>query len=402
MCYVYVSTKHAFNIKKMKLFKRDIMKNLNFILTLIFTVAVFFTACNSDSLEPTDNNILPENFTVDIPQSLSSSTIKSLKNGNEDIVQGNDIYENLRVFIHVGDEAAQIVEEVIKAIRLYGLSEPMNFTYEGDDDGRTKNVVIVADSEYEGTVWDYQMTVTDADSESNDDGGVGMQIFWNKGTIKGIAIMQPYNIDHNTEDLFAQAMFRIDYSEGLENAYEQEMTVYISGITLPTPYVDQYAMETMKMTAGRNGDIVEVFGNSNHPNVTFFTENTGFNWAFVAAGSFEADLGVAEVGLPPSDLNSSNRETILETYSLKNVFIREATAYVYETYGFTPTPGQLAPYLLETEAPGYFNAQGFVSGGTSPGEEYNTLSNAIESLVPFNPFEVSNLSLEFKANASVK
>ena len=372
------------------------MKKISFILTI--AIAVFFASCEKDDVQ-LDENIIPETFSVEIPQSLSSSTMKSLKNGEEDILQGNDIYEHLRVFIHVGDEAAQIVEEVIKAIRLYGLSEPMSFSYEGDDDSRTKNVVIVADSEYEGTVWKYQMTVTDADSEGNDDGGVGMQIFWNKGTIKGVAIMKPNNIDRNTEDLFANAMFRIDYSEGLENGYEQEMTVYISGITLPSPLMDPYAMKTMKMTAGRNGDIVEVFGNSNHPNAVLFSSETGFNWAFVAAGKLETDLGVAEVGLPPSDLNSNDREKILGEYSLKNVFTNEITN-AWPDIIFNPN--LLATYLQNTDAPGYFNAQGFVSGGTSPGDEYNELSNAIESLVPFNPFDVSNLSLEFKASASVK
>lgn len=373
------------------------MKKLSFILTLAFIVAVFFTACNPDPVEPTDNNILPETFSVDIPQSLSSATMKSLKNGEEDILQGNDIYEHLRVFIHVGDEAAQIVEEVIKAIRLYGLSEPMSFSYEGDDDGRTKNVVIVADSEYEGTVWNYQMTVIDADSEGNDDGGVAMQIFWNTGTIKGIAIMKPYNIDRNTEDLFAHSMFRIDYSEGLENGYEQEMTVYISDIALPSPLNNPFAMETMKMTAGRNGDIVEVFGNSNHPNAVLFSSETGFNWAFVAAGQLETDLGVAEVGLPPSDLNSNDREKILGEYSLKNVFTNQINA----TWPGLD-PAIVALYLQNTEAPGYFNAQGFVSGGTSPGTEYDAIEAAIKSLVPYNPLEVANLNLEFKANASVK
>ncbi|MEN8119058.1 MAG: hypothetical protein ABFS35_01870 [Bacteroidota bacterium] len=371
------------------------MKKLSFILTIV--VAVFFASCQKDSAEIMDNNILPETFSVEIPQSLSSSTLKLLKNGEEDGLNGNIIYEHLRVFIHVGDEAAKIVEEVIIAIRLYGLSEPMSFSYEGDDDGRTKNVVIIADSEYEGTLWNYQMTVTDADSEGNDDGGVGMQIFWNTGTIMGIAIMKPFNIDRNTEALFAQAMFRIDYSEAGENAYEQEMTVYISGITLPDASLEPYAMETLKMTAGRNGNVVEVFGNSNHPNATLFTVSTGFNWAFVAAGQLETDLGVAEVGLPPSDLNSNDREVILGRYSIKNVFTNE----IIDTYPGID-PALLGLYLQNTDAPGYFDANGFVQGGIAPSTDYIPFSAAIENLVPFSPLAISNLSLEFKANASVK
>ncbi len=376
------------------------MKKIYFILSFVLVTVLSFTSCDKANVEPEDSNILPETFSVEIPQSLNQSTLKLIKNGEEDVLQGDDIYGHLTTFIHIGDEAAKIVENVIKAISQYGLNQPMSFSYESDDDGRTKNLVIVADSEFEGTVWNYQMTITDADSEGNDDGGNAMQIFWNTGTTEGIAIMKPYNIDHNTETLFAQAMFRIDYSETGKNGYEQEMTVYISGITLPSPLTEPFAMETMKMTAGRNGNVVEVFGNSNHPNAVLFSSETGFNWAFVAAGETDSDIGVAEVGLPPSSLNSvdRNRELILGRYSIKDVFTNE----IIDTYpGIGAT--LLATFLQNTDAPGYFNAQqGFLQGGTSPGDEYNTISTAIESLVPYNPLEVTNLSLEFKANASVK
>ncbi len=365
------------------------MKKLCYILTLV--IAIIFTSCAKEEDLQTEASILPEAFSVDIPPSLSKSTIKSVKNGEEDYLQGNDIYEHLTTFIQVGDNAAEIVEAVIKAIRLYNLSEPKNFTYDGDD-GRAKNVVIKAQSEFEGMVWNYQMTVTDADSEMNDDGGVAMQIFWNTGTVKGIAVMKPYNADQsNTKDIFMHAMYRIDYSEAAENGYEQEMTVYVSGITLPSPLTHPFAMETLKMTAGRNGDVVEVFGNSNHPNATLFSDETGFNWAFVAAGKFETDLGVAEVGLPPSNLNSIDREEILGQYSIHDVFMKE----INDAHpGIDPT--LLAIFLQNTGAPGYFNSQGFVSGGVSPNDKYNVLSATIETLVPYNPSEVSNLNLEFK------
>ncbi len=373
-----------------------IMKKLSFILSFVLVATLFFTSCDKNNVEPTDNSIIPETFSVEIPQALTSTTVKSAKNAEGDVLNGNEMYEHLTTFIQIGDEAAQIVEEVIRAIRLYGLNEPMSLSYEGDDDGRTKNLVIVADSEFEGTVWNYQMTITDADSEGNADGGIAMQIFWNTGTTHGVAIMKPYNIDRNTEALFTDAMFRIDYSEKGENGYEQEMTVYISGITLPDAALDPYAMETMKMTVGKNGNIVEVFGNSNHPNAAFFTTTTGFNWAFVAAGETDSDLGVAEVGLPPSDLNSTDRNVILGTYSLKNVFTDQINT---EWPGIDPA--LLDIYLQNTDAPGYFNAQqGFVQGGIAPNTDYIVLDAAIENLVPFKPLDISNLSLEFKVSSA--
>ncbi|MCF6243152.1 MAG: hypothetical protein L3J74_17665 [Bacteroidales bacterium] len=212
------------------------MKKLSFILSFVFAASFFFTSCEGDNAKPEDQNIVPETLTVDIPSSLSSaSTVKST---NGDIPEGNELYEHMRTFIHAGDEAAQIVEAIITTIRTYNLSAEMSFSYQSDDDGRSKNVVITANQEFEGTTWDWQMNITDADSEGNDDGGMAMQIFWNTGTVKGISIIKPYNLDRNTEQMFTRAMFRIDYSEAGENGYEQEMTVYISDITLPDASVE--------------------------------------------------------------------------------------------------------------------------------------------------------------------
>ena len=371
------------------------MKRLNFILSFVFLATVFFTSCDTDPIEPTDDNIVPESFSVEIPSSLKSSTVKTTKSTQGDVMTGNETYENLTTFIAAGDEAAKIVEAVIKTIRTYNLSQPMSFIYEGDEDGRAKNAVIVADSEFEGTTWNYQLTITDADSEGNDDGGVAIQIFWNTGTVEGVAIMKPYNVDRDTEDMFSHAMFRIDYSEAGNNGYEQEMTVYISGITLPESEI--YAMETMKMTVGKKGNIIDVFGNSNHPNASILQSDVGFNWAFVAAGESDSDLGVAEVGLPPSDLVSNNRDVILGTYSIMNVFTNEITRAFPAI-----NPNNLAIYLQNMEAPGYFNSNGFVQGGIAPSTDYNAISSSIERLVPFNPSEVSNLKVEFKASVSVK
>lgn len=373
------------------------MKRLNYILSFVFLATVFFTSCDTDSVEPTDDNIVPESFSVEIPASLKSSALKTAKSTQGDEMTGNETYEHLTTFINAGDEAAKIVEAVIKAIRAYDLSQPMSLSYTGDDDGRDKNLVVIADAEFEGTTWNYQMTITDADSEGNDDGGVAMQIFWNTGTVEGVAIMKPYNIDRNTEDMYTRAMFRIDYSEAGNNGYEQEMTVYISGIALPDAITNPYVMETMKMTVGKEGNIIDVYGNTNHPNAYILQSEIGFNWAFVAAGETDSDIGVAEVGLPPSDLNSNSRELILGTYSLKNVFTNAITR------AFPDYPAyMISAYLENTEAPGYFNANGFVQGGTAPSTDYNAISSSIEQLVPFNPNEVSNLKVEFKAGVSVK
>lgn len=365
------------------------MKKISFILTALFSLSLIFTSCNKDEVEPESTSILPENFRVEIPAVLKSeaSTLK----GTKEIIQGNEVYEHLTTFINVGDEAAEIVSAIINSIGRHGLSQPMSFTYESGDDNRDKNVVIIENASFEGKTWQYQMNITDADSEGNEDKGIGIQVFWNKSPVEGIAILKPINIDRTENDPFSQAIFRIDYSETGANSYEQEMTVYIAGLQLEDPSLNPYSMSTLKMSVGKNGNTIEVFGNSNHPNATIFTEDTGFNWAFVAAGSDVTDMGVAEVALPPSNLNSTDRQVILKDYSVKQVFTNQINA----TWpGLTQT--QIDYYLQNTEAPGYFNHSGFVQGGTSPGAEYDVFEAAIANLTPYNPIEVSNLTIAFK------
>jgi hypothetical protein len=146
------------------------------------------------------------------------------------------------------------------------------------------------------------------------------------------------------------------------------------------------------MFAGKKGDVVDVYGNSNHPNAILFSGTPGFNWAFVASGNDPANIGVAEVGLPPSTLDSDDRSVLLKEYSIKDVFTNEITAV---------WPGidqnVLAAYLSTTAAPGYFNdSQGFISGGKSPGAAWDVLAKRLDTLSPYNPKATSNLSISFK------
>jgi len=144
------------------------------------------------------------------------------------------------------------------------------------------------------------------------------------------------------------------------------------------------------MFAGKSGDFIDVYGNSNHPNAIFFAGNAGFNWAFVASGDESKNIGAAKVGLPPSNLDEPSGEVLLDFYSIKNVFTREINAV---------WPGLdqaiIDAYLVNTEGPGYFDSEGFVSGGVSPGDDWDVLVERLENLSPYNPKEISNLTVEF-------
>jgi hypothetical protein len=370
------------------------------IITGLFLAGLFslaLTSCeNNETIQP-QQDLLPQTFSVDIPASLSNKN--SVSNGRasgrikEDTLQGNDMYLHLNTFIAVGEGAAQIVVEFINGIRKYKIDRIQSLTYTGEDDNRVKNLVVLSDVTYEDKMWDYQLTITDAESENQPDGGKALQIFWNKNrVVSGIAIIKPYNCDRTHNDNAKDAMFRIDYTEGGSLGYDAQMEVSISGLPLANPLEDPFSVSTLKMFAGKKGDVVDVFGNTNHPNAILFAGNTGFDWAFVASGSDSKNIGVAEVGLPPSELDETDRTVLLKEYSIKNVFTKEITA---------AWPGidqnLLAAFLTNTAAPGYFDGKkGFLAGGVSPGADWDVLAGRLNGLTPFNPKDISELAVAFK------
>ncbi len=370
---------------------------LKTIALLMLTSVIIFTGCEQNG-EPTPQgeSILPQSFKVDIPKSLSNeyqTTARAYSNARAkgDTLQGNDIYEHLGTFIAVGEGAAEIVEDIIIGIHQYGINRAMVLSYEGDDDGRVKNLVVVEETDFDGETWQFGLTVTDADNEGNDDGGKGIQIFWNNSPVKGIALLKPSNMNVTDDADLADAVFRIEYSEAGEHGYDANMIVSISELPMVDPLENPYAISTLKMFVGKTGDNIDVYGNSNHPNAIFFSGEVGFNWAFVAAGSESEDIGVAEVGLPPSNLDETSRETLLGFYSIKSVFTREINS-VWPGLD----PEILDTYLMNTEGPGYFNEEGFMMGGTSPGAAWDALAERTLDLTPYNPKEISNLEIHFK------
>jgi len=356
-----------------------------------------FTSCEPNEQVEPQKDLLPARFRVEIPNSISN--INGFNSGRasgrikEDTLQGNDIYLHLNTFIAVGDGAAQIAEEIINGIRKYKIDRVQSLTFTSDDDGRTKNLVVLSDVAFEGASWDYELTVTDAQSETQTDGGKALQVFWNRSQlVKGIAIIKPFNTDRIENADSKDAVFRIDYTEGGSLSYDAYMEVTISGLTLDNPLNDPFSVSTLKMFAGKKGDVVDVFGNTNHPNAKFFTGNVGFNWAFVASGNDATDIGVAEVGLPPSALDNGQRDVLLKEFSIKNVFTNEIE---------TVWPGidqtLLNAYLANTEAPGYFGGKtGFIAAGVSPGATWDVLANRIKVLAPYNPKTISQLVVTFK------
>lgn len=388
--------------KKFQTLKKNIMKTKNLFFGLLALLTVlFFSACEKDTPEEKDEyGILPERFKVDIPSSLSRTTQNntSTKSVNDDGLSGNEIYAHLNNFIAIGEGAADLVQEIIWAIVIHKIDQVKQVTFASEDDGRIKNLVVESDVNFDGRPWEYMLSVTDAESEGNADGGIGMQVFWNKSPIEGIAILKPYNIDRTNNELAGDAMFSIEYSEkGMDN-YETYMIVEITNLPSEENDTNLFAINALKMFVGKDGNIIDVYGNSNHPNAKLFTENIGFNWAFVASGKDAEDIGVAEVGLPPCTLDETSRTVLLEDYAIKTVLTNEMTAAILAEYP-TADPATIAlfiePYLENADAPGYFDNKGFIQGGTAPSADYSELETNIEALTPYKPKDINELTIEF-------
>jgi len=375
----------------------------NILLLGIIGITLLIQGCEeSNSKNPNeDTGILPSRFKVDIPSSLSNdaannAALKSASEIETDTLTGKEIYAHLNTFIAVGEGVSEIVEDIILSIALYDIDEPMSLSFQSDEDNRVKNLIVTEDAEFAGRVWEFMLTITDAESENESDGGKALQVFWNRNPIEGIAVLKPYNIDRQHDRAWLDAIFRIEYSEAGTEAYEAYMTVEIADLPMPDPRLDPYALNSLKMYVGKDGDRIDVFGNSDHPNAQFFTERTGFSWSFVASGFDEQNIGVAEVGLPPSTLDEDDRDVLLKEYSIKNVLTEEINEWFYDNFGIHPDSTELASYLQNADAPGFFDEEGFIQGGTSPGEQYNELVSQIDNLSPFNPKDVNELQVEFK------
>lgn len=379
------------------------MKTLkSILLAVLFLSALMIQSCEQvDKEKVTETGILPERFKVDIPNSMSNSnysskSYKSATNANSDTIKGNAIYANLNTFIAIGEASADVVIHIIAGIAIYDIDEPMSISFIGDDDDRTKNLVVEEDVEFSDRTWEYALTITDAESEGNTDGGKALQVFWNIDPIEGIAIIKPYNCDRIKNAEAVDAIFKVEYSEVGNADYERYMIVEIAGLPMQAANVEPFSVNSLKMFVGRNGDAVDVFGNSNHPNAKFFTDKTGYNWAFVASGFDTKDIAVAEVGLPSNTLDSDDRDVLLKDYSIKNVLTQEINDWFVETIGFKPDSVSLSGYLKNADAPGFFADQGFIQGGIAPSDDYLPLLDRLEDLTPFNPKEINELMIEFK------
>jgi hypothetical protein len=328
------------------------------------------------------------NFRVDIPTSIRNTTAKRLSSTNNTL-DGNDIYGMLGVFVDVGDNAAQIVQEIIWAINVHNLNQATSTSFIGDD-GNNKDLEVVV-----GTNYDWELTVTDNISGNN-----ALQVFWNGNSgngVEGFSIINMYELDNNNGAQFSNTNVRIDYSE-VTSAYDAQMLVQISD----WPVSANSELNNLKMFVGKTNDIIDVYGNSNHPGayIVDSTHQDGYNWAFRAHSNEVLNIAVAEVGLPTTIHNDSL--DIFSYYSIHNSLKTEIDNFLGYTYPTAPSTyidSISDAYLVNAIAPGYFTgAQGFVASGVAPTSNHSFLNARMTSIdqMPYVPFNINSLIIPWQ------
>lgn len=360
------------------------MKRLLSIFLSVILLA-FMNACTENNEEiPT---ILPTNFTVDVPDAISFT---SSSNGRKtETLDGSLVYANIGLFIHIAESSAHLVEEFIYHIRKHNINEAFELTYTSDEDNRLKKLVVTENATYAGSTWNYMLEITDVEAQKT-----AFQLVWNTNPVKGIALMNAYYTNQKHGIDLAETMYQIEYSEA-EADVDQQMIVSVSG--WPAKLLDKGGINNLKMKVTKKGSLVEISGNSNHPNLQLIDQSYtgGYNYAFVARADAAKEIGVAEVGLPPSDANFV--DDLLLEFSVHSVLQGE----IFAVYG-TPEPGTAEAAFVEsilnnTKAPGYFvHPEGFVSCFDQIPEGFSSEFINLTGLSPYMPNEITNLNLQFK------
>lgn len=364
------------------------MKNL---LSLIGILSLLFiSSCKKDrntDLDPKTNIIPRSNMTIAVPSALSEAQhideddeYIPNKNNKDNILSGDDIYGLLRVYVGAGDQAGQFAQFLINSVYQMNLTQDTSITYPSSDDNRNKTLTITSNVTLEGIAYDYELTIRDQS------GDLGLQMAWNNTPLKGLFILNPFNLNREDTSNPESLYYRVDYSEKGELGFEKHMIVTVS--ELPLVLTDQFSINKVKMVVGKTGDIISIYGNSNHPNVRALGGgNEGINWAFRANINTTENIGVAEIGLPPVSLTDST--IIFTNYSIRDV-LSDALNPIFND-------SIVNSYLTNASAPGYFDSTGFISGGANvPDSRFSQNNlNILTGLTPFAPYTVNGINLSF-------
>lgn len=170
------------------------------IVVLFCVVALLMTACKKDNSTTSSKN-LPSQIVVNLPSSISSDAATS-KQALSDVIKGGEIYNSLRVYIKIGENAADVIQQIIISLRNNNVDKPMTFSIVSNDDSRTKNCVVTSNATYNSKTYELKLNMTDGTDTA-------MQIFWNTNPVEGLAILDAYQINHNS--LKANIRYQVEF-----------------------------------------------------------------------------------------------------------------------------------------------------------------------------------------------
>ncbi len=366
-------------------------------LSAMALLASLLTNCKKDTQIVTDG--FPDQIIVTIPDAISSTnqTKDALVDACGIPFSGDSIYQGVRGFIKVGKTSAILVQDIFSTLRKFNIDGPTNFEFTGKD-GNQKKVIVgeITGANATGAIssnYTMKLTLTDKADTTK----IGMQIFWNKETKEGFTILCPYIL--NKKDAFAlqnpDLKYRVDFTPVKTSEYDQKMEVTLSGFA---PSTEKFAMSKLKMVVTKQGSIVTIKGNSNHPNAYFVrAADKGLSYAFVAKGESDKNIGVIKLALPSITLNSTD---VFSNFSIEKVMNNEINLFaelnslpLTEPY-FLVCVSQL---LVNCKSPAYFSAEGYKgSGATKPTADFNGEISVLDGLAPFAPAEVENINLMFQ------
>ena len=364
-----------------KFTKNFFMKSLK--LFFFFIAALLINSCNSVVTDPPKaENIIPlDSILIDIPSPLSNY-VSNGKFSKIDPIDGGEIYEALRVYIGLAEESAELLREILKIIHNHNLSQLKNFSFVGDD-GRTKEVTIVKNVSVNGIAWKYKMEIQNAG------GNLGFQFFWNRTPFKALSVIDFYEMDNIEHQNLSGMKMEIKADGHGVASFQRQMEISLDNI--PKQAGDENYLNKLKMRVTDFGDLVEIIGNSNHPDMILIdsTQAPGKSYSFGARGSKSMDIGIANLALPPSNLTTL--QNLFLNYSLDTVIKSEILI-------LQPTiPIDTLNVLVQNARnPGYFDGTGFLSAGPIvPNNLFSSAFVDLTGLIPFVPNDVKGLQVNF-------
>lgn len=352
---------------------------------IICSTLLFSVACKKQKGK---ENTIPLSFKVDVPQSMINTAVVGGRSVDEN--DGSEIYEMLGVFVKVGQDAAEIVDNIVQGLKKHQIDRALSKDFDGGD-GKTKNVTVTEQVVFEGETWDLNAVVTDVES-----GNVGLQVFWNAGVKRGVAILNPYVLNNNDNTNHQDAMYKVAYSE-VENAYDAQMIVSVT----VEEAEEKWGINRLKLFVGKNGDQYDIYGNSNHPTAQLFEASpVARNYAFVAKSNDAKGISVAKVAIPLST-ETEGTHAMLEANSIKSI-ISDYYWADNDSTGMDSTT--LAAHVSAVDAftakalqPAYFSeAEGFLGAGPdSLPTDFSTTFIDLSLLNCFVPKNIAAMTVSF-------